>query len=245
MDIDDIHRNWTDLGQNDAMWVVLTDPNKKGGRWTEQEFFEHGRKEISAVLRRLEEAKIEVRKGRALDFGCGLGRLSQALGSSFASVDGVDVSASMIEQAKALNKMPEKVHYHLNVKTDLSAFPSDSYDFIYSNICLQHIPTNFQIRYIADFMRLLKPCGIAYFQTIHAHGWRRFVPNAVADFIRKIKNRGKAFIPMYGVPAASVRRAIIGGGGVLKANHDAAYGDWEGRYANDFYIVEKESRKSH
>ena len=239
MDINDIHKNWTDLGQNDAMWVVLTDPNKKGGRWTEREFFENGREEISRVMQQLKEAKIPIHFGKALDFGCGLGRLSQALGNYFASVDGVDVSASMIEQAKALNKMPEKVQYHLNVKTDLSAFPSDSYDFIYSSICLQHIPTNYQLSYIADFMRLLKRGGIAHFQTIHARGWRQFVPNAMADLIRKLKYRGKAFIPMYGVPVSSVCKAIAEGGGVLKVNQPSAYGGWEARYGNDFYIVEK------
>jgi SAM-dependent methyltransferase len=146
----------------------------------------------------------------------------------------------MIEQAQALNKSPATVRYHLNVRTDLSAFPEKSYDFIYSNICLQHIPTRYQLNYIADFMRLLKPGGIAYFQTIHARGWRQWVPHAVADMIRKLKNQGKAFIPMYGTPVCSVRQAIEKGGGLLKVNSITAYEGWEARYVNDFYIVEKQ-----
>ncbi|MEO5802131.1 MAG: class I SAM-dependent methyltransferase [Verrucomicrobiota bacterium] len=239
MDINDIHKNWTDLGQDDAMWVVLTDPKKKGGKWSEAEFFEHGREEIGRVMRSLEEAKLPVRFEKALDFGCGLGRLSQALGNYFTHVDGVDVSASMIEQAKALNKMPEKIHYHLNVKTDLSAFPSESYDFIYSSICLQHIPTNYQLSYISDFMRLLKDGGIAYFQTIHAHGWRKFVPNVATDLFRKLKNRGKAFIPMYGVPASRVRALIERGDGIIKINRAVNYGGWESRFVNDIFVAEK------
>jgi SAM-dependent methyltransferase len=239
MDINDIHKNWTELGERDAMWVVLTDPDKKGGRWTEKEFFEHGRKEIQQVLRDLEEAKISLRFEKALDFGCGLGRLTQALGNYFARVDGVDVSATMIEQAKALNKSPEKVQYHLNVKTDLSAFESDSYDFIYSSICLQHIPTDYQLSYISDFMRLLKTGGIAYFQTIHARGWRRLVPNAVADLIRKLKHKGKAFIPMYGVPVSCVRKKIESGAGVLNINDSESYAGWESRYASDVWVAEK------
>ena len=40
----------------------------------------------------------------ALDFGCGAGRLSRALAAHFEHVVGVDVSASMIETARALNR---------------------------------------------------------------------------------------------------------------------------------------------
>ena len=39
MNINDSHRNWTELGKDDPLWVVLTDPDKKGGKWTEEEFF--------------------------------------------------------------------------------------------------------------------------------------------------------------------------------------------------------------
>jgi SAM-dependent methyltransferase len=202
-------------------------------------FFATGRGEIREVLEKIKQAGIALKFNRALDFGCGLGRLSQPLGEAFVVVDGVDVSASMIEKAKAFNRLAAKVFYHLNVRTDLNNFTADSYDFIYSNICLQHIPTKFQASYISGFMRLLRPGGVACFQTIHAHGWRRWVPDIAVDFYRKLKYRGKPFIPMHGVSVNQVRATIEAGGGVVQKKISAPYGGFELRYGLDVYIVAK------
>jgi 2-polyprenyl-3-methyl-5-hydroxy-6-metoxy-1,4-benzoquinol methylase len=239
VNIKEIHENWTALGQDDPMWVVLTDPQKKGGGWQAEEFFATGRAEITGVLEKIKQSGLALKFDRALDFGCGLGRLSQALGESFAKVDAVDVSASMIEQAQSFNKLPAKVFYHLNVRTDLDAFAAASYDFAYSNICLQHIPTQFQTAYIAGFMRLLKPGGVAYFQTIHAHGWRQLVPDFAVDFYRKLKSQGKPFIPMHAVPVELVRAAVKSGGGTIRKRTASAYGGHESRFVVDVYIVTK------
>lgn len=239
MNIKDIHENWTALGQDDPMWVVLTDPAKKGGGWQPEEFFATGRGEIGDVLERIKQAGIVLKFGRALDFGCGLGRLSQPLGEAFAVVDGVDVSASMIEKAQTFNRLPAKVFYHLNVQTDLNTFAAGSYDFIYSAICLQHIPTKFQTAYIAGFMRLLRPGGAACFQAIHAHGWRRWVPDIAVDGYRKWKNRGRPFIPMHGVPVNQVRAIIAAGGGKVQKIVTTPYGGFESRFGHDVYFVIK------
>jgi 2-polyprenyl-3-methyl-5-hydroxy-6-metoxy-1,4-benzoquinol methylase len=237
MNIKNIHRNWTELGAEDPMWAVLTDPAKKGNKWEENEFFETGRIEIRGVMEKLSGIGMPVHPGRALDFGCGVGRLSQALAGYFASVDGVDVSASMIERANGLNKHPEKVKYHLNVKEDLSAFPSHRYDFIYSNICLQHIPTQYQASYISEFMRLLKPGALAHFQTVEARGWRRLIPNWVADLIRRVKHKGKPCIPLYGISAERVLRIIDRHGCTVARQESDPYAGWESRYSSDIFIV--------
>lgn len=239
MNIDKIHENWTALGNDDPLWVVLSDPTKKGNRWDIDEFFETGRQEIKEVLGKVQALGIDLHLGKALDFGCGVGRLSQALGNHFILVDGVDVSGSMIEKAKSLNKQPEKVRYHLNVKSDLQDFASDTYDFIYSAICLQHIPTNFQEKYIAEFARLLKPGGIAYFQAIHSHGWRSLVPNWFADLYRKIKHKGKPFIPLYGITPDCVRHSIQSNGGIIKKHDSNPYPGWESRFISNAYVVAK------
>ena len=239
MDIKELHENWTALGQDDPMWVVLSDPKKKGNRWDEREFFETGRRDINTAIQQCAQAGSTLQLGKALDFGCGLGRLTQALGEHFQSVDGVDISTSMIEQANKLNRQPDKVAFHLNVKPDLSDFPTASYDFVFSLIALQHTPARFQARYLADFVRLLKPGGLAVFQTIHAHGWRAWVPDSGTDFIRKLKHGKQAFIPMYGVPLKTVRAAIAQNQGRIVVHTPSPHSECPARYVTDHFIVRK------
>ena len=239
MNLDEASRNWTALGEKDPLWVVLTAPDKKGNRWEEEEFFATGQREMAEVFTRLESAGTTPAAGRALDFGCGVGRLTQALAARFDAVEGVDISASMLRHAEKFNRFPDRVKYHLNVRPDLGTFPTGQYDFICSLIALQHTPPRFQRGYLADFLRLLKPGGCAYFQTIHARGWRQLVPDWGADFIRKRRSGGEAFIPLYGLPASQVRRIFAGPAGNIVKFESTGYAGWESRYASDVYIATK------
>jgi SAM-dependent methyltransferase len=237
MKIERAHKMWTELGENDPMWSILTAEEKRGRKWQPDEFFATGREEISQVLQTIRDAGLTIQTGTALDFGCGLGRLSQALAEKFQRVDGVDVSASMIRQAQQFNRQPEKVEYHLNVKTDLSLFPRNRFDFIYSHLVLQHIPPQDQLLYIAEFMGLLKVGGVAYFQTAHSYGWRAFIPTWFAEACWSVKYRDKPCIPMYGVQPADVELVIRNGGGRLERK---TIGACAGRFAPDTFLVTKQ-----
>jgi hypothetical protein len=57
----------------------------------------------------------------------------------------------------------------VNARPDLAVLPSLSFDFIYSDIALQHIPPDQSRAYIAEFMRVLKPGGLAVFQLTAEH----------------------------------------------------------------------------
>jgi len=242
VNLDDASRNWTALGEDDPMWVVLTDPDKKGNRWKEEEFFATGRAEIEGMFERLRAVGLSPASGQALDFGCGVGRLTQALVARFDSVDGVDISASMLRHAEKYNRFPGRVTYHLNIRSDLVTFPTGQYDFICTMIALQHTPPRFQRRYLADFLRLLKPGGCAYFQTIHARGWRQLVPHWSADLVRKWRSRGRAFIPLYGLPVHQVRRIFEQPGGRIVTLDSTGYAGWESRYTTDLFIVQKTTK---
>src|SRR5580765_6299613 len=98
-DLERIRTSWDALGRHDPMWAIVSDPAKRGNRWDRDEFFTSGQTEIELLLRLLSDLGLAVSYDRALDFGCGLGRLTQALADHFAHVDGVDVSPEMIRQA--------------------------------------------------------------------------------------------------------------------------------------------------
>ena len=155
---------WEDAARIDPLWAILSDPARRHRGWNLSDFFATGRREISLLMHQLETLLHPPVRGDALDFGCGVGRLTQALAGIFERVVGVDVSPTMIRLAEQLNRRPDRASYLLNDRPDLSCLPSRSLDFLYSDIVLQHIPPQQSRVYVAEFLRLLRPGGIAVFQ---------------------------------------------------------------------------------
>ncbi len=162
MSLSDLQRNWNGLAQEDAFRAVLT----SGGHvpWDRETFFRTGIEEIAAVLARVRAAGISHATARALDFGCGLGRLTQALARHVDRVDGVDISENMLAQARALNPFGDRCAFHLNDRDDLALFPDGVFDFVYSNITLQHMEPQYSRKYIEEFFRVVRPGGGVMFQ---------------------------------------------------------------------------------
>jgi SAM-dependent methyltransferase len=155
---------WERHAQYDPLWAILSDPTKKGRKWDLPEFFETGSREISVVLHTLAECGVTINRGAALDFGCGVGRLTQALAEHFESAVGVDISPTMIRLAEKLNRHPTRVRYLSNARDDLRVFDADTFDFIYSDIVLQHVDPASTRRYLPEFVRILRKGGVLAFQ---------------------------------------------------------------------------------
>jgi SAM-dependent methyltransferase len=164
-DFDHLARTWNTLGENDPLWAVLTHPGTEGGRWDLEAFFRDGQLQVDGALALVEkDIGWPLGTRAALDFGCGVGRLTQALCARFDRVDGVDIAPSMITAAERFNRFGDRCRYHLNVEQDLSIFDDGAYDFIYSTYVLQHMHPTFARRYVEEFVRLLSPEGLALFQ---------------------------------------------------------------------------------
>ena len=159
-----IQKSWNQFGAEDPFWAVLTHPEKKGRQWSEAEFFETGRHDIRAALERITALGISLKYEKALDFGCGPGRLTQALAEHFHEVHGVDIAPSMIAKAQALNKFGSRCIYHLNEKIDLRLFESNTFDLVYSWLVLQHMSKQLALSYISELARVTKPGGVIVFQ---------------------------------------------------------------------------------
>ena len=155
---------WDRHARKDPMWAVLSDPAKKGRRWDLQEFMRNGEREIALLWHQLAQLQLVPDHRTALDFGCGIGRLTQALARRFDRVVGVDISPSMVAVARNIDRYPSIVDYMCNPHSDLRDLPSRSCDFIYSNIVLQHVVPQLSIGYLNEFFRLLKPGGVLVFQ---------------------------------------------------------------------------------
>lgn len=162
--IDNIRRNWESYAKIDPMWSILTYKSKKDKRWRHNDFFKTGELEINKIIKNSVKINHNLKFNTAMDFGCGIGRLSQALCKYFDKVYGIDISNTMIKQAKKFNKYKDRCIYHINTKNNLRIFTDNSFDFIYSNIVLQHNKPIDSESYIREFIRTLKPHGLLVFQ---------------------------------------------------------------------------------
>jgi SAM-dependent methyltransferase len=161
------HRqDWEDLAAVDPLWAILARPEAQGGRWQLDEFFATGQEEIAEVLETATRLGLPQQHERALDFGCGVGRLTRALGSHFQEAVGLDISAEMIRLGRELNE-GRNCRFDVNARPDLASLETDSFDFVYTALVLQHLPRAEFIRtYLGEFLRLLRPGGLAVFQTL-------------------------------------------------------------------------------
>ncbi len=240
MDLKDVQTNWNRFGEADPFWAVLAWPGMEEGRWNPDAFFATGQEEIDAVLAYVAGLDVSIARDRTLDFGCGVGRLSQALARHFARVDGVDISETMIDLARKFNQHGDRCQYHLNLQDDLSLFPDDTFDFLYSNITLQHMPPRFAQRYILEFLRVLKPGGLMVFQipSRPRGSVQRLLqpikPTSLWRWYQKIRYGDQPVMNMYGIPREKIIRLLSDHGGLLvdvqpDNNADAAWDSY--RYA--------------
>jgi len=104
----------------------------------------------------------------ALDMGCGVGRITFSMARDFFKVIGVDASKKMIEKAQEYKRYLgiENVEFKVNNGVDLSIIESDSIDFLFSYLTLQHCPSADQVlNYIKEFARVSRKGGVCLFQT--------------------------------------------------------------------------------
>jgi SAM-dependent methyltransferase len=146
------------------MWAILSDPDLAGNRWDREIFFNTGLEEVGHDLRYVMSLGLEISRDRCLDFGCGVGRLTQALCDYFDRCDGVDIATSMVEKARTFNRHGIRCEYHVNSAGNLRLFDDAQFTFVLSIITLQHIDPLYSKRYVSEFMRVLRPGGIALFQ---------------------------------------------------------------------------------
>lgn len=102
---------------------------------------------------------------KALEIGCGPGRLMRPMSRHFSEIHGVDVSDEMIALAREKLRDVPNAHLRVSDGSRLSALADDSIDFVYSYAVFQHIPSReVVLEYLRETRRVLKPGGLARFQ---------------------------------------------------------------------------------
>ncbi|MDQ6776134.1 MAG: class I SAM-dependent methyltransferase [Actinomycetota bacterium] len=239
MNLDDVRATWENIGREDPFWAVLSWDGTEHGNWDVGKFFAEGEREVDSFLTQARAVNASPTFGDALDFGCGLGRLARALAGHFDTVTGVDVSAPMVEQADRLvaSEHPN-CRFVVNTEPRLP-FPAASFDFVLTNIVLQHMPPPLAKGYIREFLRVLRPRGIAILQVPSECSWKSTKP-LVGTLVNRLPSRAREVIyrrrrardprnlPMHSIARTEVLRFVERAGGrVLACIDDGAGGpDW-------------------
>jgi ubiquinone/menaquinone biosynthesis C-methylase UbiE len=164
-DIRKLAENWEGFARTDPLFAICTDPARDQGKWDLEEFFASGRQEIQTLLDCVKEVGLAIDPDRpALDFGCGVGRLTQALADHFSRCVGVDISSTMVDLARQHNQHPDRCRFLVNESERLAPLDDGQFGFIYTNIVLQHVGVALVEGYLREFVRVLDTGGILIFQ---------------------------------------------------------------------------------
>ena len=95
MKLKKLQNHWDAFGRVNPMGAILTENSLAvpwDRQWDAKAFFQTGVTEIDHVVEYAATLPVSFARQRALDFGCGIGRLTQALASHFSEVHGVDIA---------------------------------------------------------------------------------------------------------------------------------------------------------
>jgi len=155
---------WDRRARENARHFVATGQDN----WTDEEFFVSGEQTVAdhilTDMASICQGKPAGRM-RVLELGCGAGRVTRALARMFGEVHAVDVSGEMVQLARlALREYPN-AHVYQNNGMDLTVIPDLPFDFAFSTLVFQHIPSYQIIKgYVRETNRLLVPGGLFKFQ---------------------------------------------------------------------------------
>ena len=154
-----MREDWNQRAREDAHYYVAF-----GGRDQDEQGFDATAADvllfIEAELKRFPK-DANPRAWRALEIGCGPGRLMKPLSRHFGEIHGVDVSDEMIALARRRLAHIPHAHVHATNGASLPQFADSSFDFVYSYAVFQHIPSrDVVLEYMREIRRVLKPGGV-------------------------------------------------------------------------------------
>ncbi|HET6230862.1 MAG TPA: class I SAM-dependent methyltransferase [Longimicrobiaceae bacterium] len=204
-------RDWKSYGKNDPYYGVLSDDGYSRGRMDDEarrRFFESGAAHVDSIFAELRsQTGVDPAPARALDFGCGVGRLTIPLAGRCGEVVGVDISEAMLAEASRNASAAGVTNAEFVISDDALSAAEGSFDLVHSFIVFQHISPARGVRIFAAMLEKLRPGGLGVVHFTYAkdlppvrriaYGARRHLPfaNRAANLVRG-RPADAAFIQM-------------------------------------------------
>jgi SAM-dependent methyltransferase len=179
--------DWESLAQTEPFFAVLTEERFLRERMSDDDlraFFASGDADVAHIFDLI--ARPDFAPQSALDFGCGVGRLTGALAKRVARVAGVDVAPSMLDLAR--ENVPEA--------TFSATIPNERFDLIVSLIVFQHIPVRRGEELLDELLGCLSDDGVAVLQ---------FTFRRPGSFVRRFARAIRGRVPLVHRAAQRLR----------------------------------------
>ena len=152
---------WEKFGRDDPYFGVLADEKFTADRIgkNRNQFFASGRSMVSRTIARFEEHFGALSRDRALDHGCGVGRLALPLAERFAEVVALDISASMLAEGRSNAEALAATNVRFAAADDDLSAADGEFDFVNSYMTLQHIRVRRGLGIVSWLIAKVKPGG--------------------------------------------------------------------------------------
>lgn len=182
-------KDWDQLARREPYFAVLTDSrylreNLDAGSC--DAFFESGDADVEGLM-----GTIGAMLGRpfspasALDFGCGVGRLTVPLARRVSRVAGFDIAPAMLNEARENTRRLGLSN--VTFVNDLDTLTGQQFDLICSLLVFQHIPVHEGLDTLTRLLNLLSPGGVA---AIH------FLVGRPGSLLRRFARQVRSALPL-------------------------------------------------
>lgn len=220
-------RRWKVLGARDPYWAVCTEGRFRAERMSEadkREFFASGEREARDTFDFIARHLVPgFRPAVSLDYGCGVGRLTLPIARASGRAIGVDISESMLREARTNAQDQGVANVVFQRPADAFAVRDQDLDFVHSYIVFQHIEPAAGLAITRRLLARLRSGGVGALHYTYArrasvarrvvHRLRRRVPgmNAIVNLVQG-RPVSEPMIPVYEYDLESVLALIRGEG---------------------------------
>jgi len=157
-----MRRDWDDRARRNAFHYIASWRRD----WDVTSFLASGENDYSTLVAPvLERCHVPANGGVMVELGCGAGRMTGSFARRYKRVLALDISAEMLQRARQIHTHQESISWVQLGGTDISFLASNSADFVFSYLVLQHLPSeDLVFGYIREFLRVLRPGGAFLFQ---------------------------------------------------------------------------------
>src|SRR5579863_3199235 len=157
-----MQRDWDERARKNPFFYIASWRKD----WDEKAFFESGEQDYERLVAGpLARRDFAPERASMIELGCGAGRMTRTFSGKFRSVTASDISSEMLSRARVLCRDQKNIVWVQGNGIDLGGIASNSSDFVFSYLVLQHLPKEEIVHhYIAEIFRVLREGGLCLFQ---------------------------------------------------------------------------------